>query len=136
MSNKYQYSAHYVYEREGAETALMKKEYRDDAFAELDESVKESLIFKTKGEIGLLFDYNEKLPNQSVLLKHGIAASVENEWKRHKIIENFLVGKGSKLVFIKGQMSVIELNKMINVSGYVGTWYSNVISENLKNKGD
>lgn len=119
----------YEYQREQDVTKLLKLDYRDGSFAGLDEAVKEQTIFTTKDEIALLFDYNAKCPHESVLLKHGELSSVESAWQKHKPLGEALKKAGeSQLVFVKGQFSVSELNKMINIAGYVGTWYSTMIN--------
>lgn len=113
------------YQNQGGLILLVQKRYPKAALVGLDEPLQESTIFETSGEIGVLFDYNTERVHESVLLKHGTAEEVEKHYdsiKKPKIKD-----EPRPLVFVKGQFSVIELNKMINISGYVGTWYSTLI---------
>lgn len=110
-------------------TRLTRKEYPMGSLAGLDEHLKEEVVFETEGEIALLFDYNSKCPHESVLLKHGDPDVVRDTWKAYKPLGEALKKAGeSQLVFLKGQFQVSQLNKIINTTGYVGTWYSTMIS--------
>lgn len=127
MSTSLTYAV-YEYAREGDLTRLQRQEFEVDQFRGLDTPLKEETVFETKGEIALLFDYNSKCPHESVLLKHGDIDLVEEAWKSYKPLGEAIkkAGQGS-LVFLKGQFSVSELNKMLNIAGYVGTWYATII---------
>lgn len=87
--------------------------------------------FACEDEIALLFDFDPKDPDRSELLKHGAPADVQKCYlaieKTAPAFESILKESNRTLVFIKGRFSVIELNKMINIPGYVGTWYSTLI---------
>lgn len=119
----------YEYSSDQGVTRLKRKEYESGGLAGPDDPAKEEMIFETKGEIALLFDYNSKCPHESVLLKHGDPEVVSATWQASKPLGEALKRAGeSQLVMLKGQFSVNELNKMINIAGYVGTWYSTMIT--------
>lgn len=95
--------------------ALVQQYYRNGDVAGLDEPISGKTVFETNDEIAILFYYNEESPEQSVLLKHGTAKEVYDFTRK--------AGRADEVV-ISGHFQVDDLNKIINVSGYIGQFYS------------
>lgn len=98
--------------------------------------------------IGFSYEPDEEIPG--TLHKHGSPESV-NKWAeitRKKFIESdqiaapewyirhglpFYEGLGQEMadniVVVSGKMPIEELNKMIEISGYVGVWYRKMLEK-------
>lgn len=78
--------------------------------------------------IGIAFEYTPNDPIKGTLFKYGSPEKVE-AWAaqiRKKMADAGLTDINSDIVTIAGKIPVEELNKMIDISGYVGRWYETI----------
>ena len=81
-------------------------------------------------EIAIAFTFSPDEPGmEGILHKHGSPDKV-NAWAekiRKKFINAGHLDMADEIVVVTGKIPVEELNKMIDISGYVGTYYKSAL---------
>lgn len=126
MTSKADYTR-YEYRKEGDNVTLYRMHFSGGDLVGLDTPKKEQVVFSESGELGLLFEFDPEDVTKSILWAHGKSNEVESVYQ--EISEPMLPDskENTHLVLLKGRFSVTELNRMLNIEGYVGTWYSTLI---------
>ena len=78
-------------------------------------------------EVGVSYTYSEKdSPIKGTLIKHGPSDIVKKNHDARVALYNNKVPEIAKdLYYISGKIPVEELNKMIDITGYVGNYHEN-----------
>jgi len=90
-------------------------------------------IHASHDEIAVAFSFDPTDPIPGTLHKHGSFENV-NKWAQEAIAKLSVNCKdlASQITVVSGKIPLEEINRMIDISGYVGTWYKKI----LANGGD
>lgn len=105
-------------------------EYKNNQYHLIDDRTGE--ILYASDEIAIAFSY-DKETKEGILYKHG-STELVSKWvqKTRKKFQNAgLHDIANEIIMIFGKINIYELNKCLNISGYIGKFYEKNLDKRI-----